>query len=59
MAGNGDDVASWQLGRDVTDLVRGPRWIVAPKPPEKPAKPHGKQPAGGVQLDENGLPISR
>jgi 2-oxoglutarate dehydrogenase E2 component (dihydrolipoamide succinyltransferase) len=24
--GNDDDVASWTLGRDVTDLVRGARW---------------------------------
>jgi hypothetical protein len=26
IAGNDDDVASWTLGRDVTDLVRGARW---------------------------------
>ena len=28
--GNDDDVASWQLGHDVTDLVRGSRWAAAP-----------------------------
>lgn len=26
VAGTADDVASWTLGRSVTDLVRGPRW---------------------------------
>lgn len=26
IAGNDDDVASWNLGREVTDLIRGPRW---------------------------------
>jgi hypothetical protein len=30
--GNHDDVASWTLGRDVTELVRGPRWKPAPAP---------------------------
>lgn len=69
-AGNGDDVASWQLSRDVTQVVRGARW----KPVEKPAvatkKPHDSKPStkpstkptkptSRVELDENGLPISR
>jgi len=31
-AGTADDVGSWQLGRDVTDLVRGPRWAPAKRP---------------------------
>jgi hypothetical protein len=35
--GNGDDIASWQLGHDVTDLVRGTRWVVAVAKPT-PAK---------------------
>lgn len=26
-AGTADDVASWQLGRELTDRIRGPRWI--------------------------------
>jgi len=43
--GNADDVASWQLGHDVTDLVRGSRWatasvvpapVVAPPVPTRP-----------------------
>ena len=38
VSGNDDDVASWQLGRDVTDLVRGARWVAAaPSPPPAPA----------------------
>ena len=28
--GTADDIASWLLGREVTDVVRGPRWTVAP-----------------------------
>jgi serine/threonine-protein kinase len=73
--GTADDIASWQLGQDVTAIVRGTRWVAkAPdakkpastkpastKPATRPAKPTDtKKPAsGGVQLDENGLPISR
>jgi tRNA A-37 threonylcarbamoyl transferase component Bud32 len=45
--GTSDDVGSWQLGRDVTDLVHGARWSVAPAPasaaasakPDKPVRP--------------------
>jgi len=42
--GTQDDVASWQLGRDVTDVVHGARWLAAPRAtaaakPAKPAKP--------------------
>lgn len=41
VAGNDDDVASWNLGQDVTDLVRGPRWKAAQPttqapPPRRP-----------------------
>jgi hypothetical protein len=37
IAGNSDDVVSWQLGPEVTEPVRGPRWVQAkadarPKP---------------------------
>lgn len=33
--GTQDDVTSWQLGREVTEIVRGPRWIakLAAEPP--------------------------
>jgi hypothetical protein len=37
--GTADDIASWQLGRDVTELVRGSRWVAAAAPPSPPAKP--------------------
>ncbi len=45
--GTADDIASWQLGRDVTDVARGARWVAAaapqpqppPPPPSTPAKP--------------------
>lgn len=73
--GTADDIASWQLDRDVTEIVRGSRWVakapdakkpastkhVSTKPASHPAKATDtKKPAtGGVQLDENGLPISR
>jgi eukaryotic-like serine/threonine-protein kinase len=63
--GTADDIASWQLGHDVTSLVHGARWTVAVAKPgiakPLPAKPKSQpqHPSGGVQLDENGLPISR
>ncbi len=28
--GTADDISSWQLGRDVTALVRGKRWVASP-----------------------------
>ncbi len=30
VTGTTDDVGSWQLGRAVTEIVHGPRWIAAP-----------------------------
>jgi len=36
--GTSDDIASWQLGHDVTDLVRGVRWVAAALPPTTPVK---------------------
>jgi hypothetical protein len=35
--GTSDDIGSWQLGRDVTDAVRGARWVAAP--PQKQPRP--------------------
>jgi serine/threonine protein kinase len=29
-SGTADDIASWQLGTDVTGIVRGPRWVATP-----------------------------
>jgi serine/threonine-protein kinase len=36
--GTADDLSSWQLGREVTELVRGPRWVATAKP-VTPVKP--------------------
>jgi hypothetical protein len=47
LSGNEDDVASWQLGRDVTDLVRGARWVAAAAPPS-PAPTAAAPPAAAV-----------
>jgi hypothetical protein len=65
--GTTDDIASWQLGRNVTDLVRGARWVVAaPVAAHAAQRPHDAPPRttpapkpAPVQLDENGLPIAR
>jgi len=35
-AGTPDDVGSWQLGRDVTDIVHGARWTAAAVPSPRP-----------------------
>jgi serine/threonine-protein kinase len=43
--GTPDDIASWQLGNDVTEVVRGARWQVAPPPkPVTVAKQPAKKP---------------
>lgn len=41
IAGNTDDVASWDLGHELTDLVHGPRWapIVVKAPSDGPRSP--------------------
>ncbi len=31
--GTPDDLGSWQLGREVSDVVHGARWVAAPTPP--------------------------
>jgi len=67
--GTTDDIASWQLGHDVTDLVRGVRWGAAARTSTKPeqrleaevkhepgishAKPPGIKPAEGVQSKQS------
>jgi hypothetical protein len=76
--GTADDIASWQLGQDATDLARGARWSAAShRPAAKPAvltrsrtkpapsrstdahaKP-GSTDVPAVQLDDNGMPITR
>ena len=46
-----DDIASWQLDREVTDLVRGERWVSAP--PVSPTPAAERRDTSGVQLGEN------
>jgi serine/threonine-protein kinase len=57
--GTADDIGSWQLGRDVTDLVRGARWTVAPvrpaRPTPAPAKPRPSRP----RPDDDDIPSER
>jgi hypothetical protein len=72
--GTADDIASWQLDRGVTELVRGTRWtatrsrparkpavLVKPSAGLTPAKPAAvrAKPLPAVQLDENGMPTKR
>jgi hypothetical protein len=68
--GTTDDIASWKLERDVTEIVRGARWLVAPRPQQatKAAVPATLRPSGRatkppkpetIKLDENGMPIAR
>jgi hypothetical protein len=69
--GTPDDVGSWQLGRDVTDLVHGARWVTkretspaqAPVPgspaaakPTRPAKPAKPAPP---KYDDDDIPAER
>jgi serine/threonine-protein kinase len=49
--GTADDIGSWQLAREVTEAIRGPRWVATrpavtieakPARPSKPNRPAGK-----------------
>jgi serine/threonine-protein kinase len=60
--GTQDDIGSWQLGRDVTDVVHGPRWVATrqaepPAPPEPQPKP-GKPPKPRPRSDDD-IPTAR
>ncbi|HEY5921618.1 MAG TPA: serine/threonine-protein kinase [Kofleriaceae bacterium] len=70
VAGNRDDVASWTLGDDVTDLFAGPRWVgktsrpkTTPKgttTPKSTTTPKGTQPPPrGGDVDGDGIPDDR
>ena len=53
VVGSADDVVSWQLGPDVTEPIRGPRWAPAPEPaseaaPERVAADHQRASAARV-----------
>jgi len=56
VSGNEDDVASWQLGRDVTDLVRGARWVAAAAPP--PPSPEAAAPSSAAASEPSDRPIA-
>jgi serine/threonine-protein kinase len=65
VAGNRDDVASWTLGDEVTELLAGPRWVgkaVRPKPattPTRPRPPAGSAARTAVDPDGNDIPDER
>jgi hypothetical protein len=53
LPGTRDDVVSWALGPEVTDLVRGPRWAStkrAPAGPRAKHRPNDHAPPGGPPL---------
>src|SRR5204862_159037 len=57
--GTADDIGSWQLGRDVTELVQGQRWgsdRAAAKPSRpRPSRPTATQP----KTDDDDIPRER
>jgi len=53
IAGNDDDVRSWTLGPEVTDLVRGARWSPAPDATAPPAAT--KTPAPQRKSERSGV----
>jgi serine/threonine protein kinase len=63
--GTADDVGSWQLGRDVTQLVHGPRWVAAERPAAKPQPPRPRPPkparptAPPPKSDDDDIPRER
>jgi len=48
--GTQDDIGSWQLGREVTDLVHGARWAAAAVDPARSSDPDGAAIAADVEL---------
>ncbi|MDX2093759.1 MAG: protein kinase [Kofleriaceae bacterium] len=66
----GDDIASWTLGRTVTDIVRGTRWVPVsmataqptakkPKPKAAGTKTKPTSASGVFDLDGDGIPDVR
>ncbi len=49
-----DDVASWQLGNEITSLVRGSRWVGT-----RPVKPKRVRPKPKPRPDNDGIPTTR
>ena len=62
--GTADDIGSWQLGREVTDVVHGARWVAAAAPAQpvvKPARPPAKpaKPPPRPRPDDDDIPTER
>jgi serine/threonine-protein kinase len=59
--GTQDDIGSWQLGRDVTDIVHGARWAAtarpAPTSPVRPTRP--ARPVGRPRIENDDIPRER
>jgi eukaryotic-like serine/threonine-protein kinase len=51
--GTADDIGSWQLGREVTQLVHGQRWVAAERPAAKPQPPKPRPPKPPAQQPKN------
>ncbi|HEY0483745.1 MAG TPA: protein kinase [Kofleriaceae bacterium] len=54
--GTPDDIGSWQLGRDVTELVRGARWTAAAPPPPVRSRP---RPVPRARSENDDIPTER
>jgi eukaryotic-like serine/threonine-protein kinase len=63
--GTADDVGSWQLSRDVSDVVRGARWVAARsvppsvKPTAKPTTARPPRPPTRPKADDDDIPGER
>jgi len=65
--GTADDISSWQLGREVTEAVRGSRWVAAAPRPQaaasptvKPAKPSSGKPSRPAKtVGDDDIPSAR
>ena len=66
IAGNRDDVQSWMLGDEVTELLAGPRWVAKQIKPKGTTTPKGSgSPKGSgakpaiIDADGDGIPDER
>ena len=62
--GTPDDVGSWQLGREVTDVVHGARWVAARTtttrpPPVRPPPTRTPRPPKPPKTDDDDIPGER
>jgi len=59
IAGNKDDMQSWLLGDEVTDLLAGPRWVGKQVRPKVTTTPKGSGAKPPVDHDGDDIPDSR